>query len=172
MAACRKCKGVNDGRFLICQVCRDKSNAYKKTHKAACKLMVRLWKRRNWDRRMVCHSKDSDRKANRLPEDMSTYVNSPYLKRLRIAQQNSCAYCDIEMQTENRKWHDGLTLQRLNNTIGHTRANCILCCHSCNMHRVESGNTDFLAEKRAIVYFDKLLRGGYSVLKERRALIM
>jgi len=164
---CKKCKRSNNSEFLTCQTCRDKSNQYKKENKEACKVLVKLWKQRNWDRRIVCHSRDSDRDSNRLPADMSTFVTPSYLRRLREAQQNECAYCAIYLQTRNRKEHDGLTLQRMNNTIGHTRANCILSCHSCNMHRVESMNEEFLAEKKARVYFDKLVRGGYSTLNVR-----
>ena len=129
--------------------------------------MVKLWKQKNWHRRVCCHAMDNDRKADRLPEDMSEYVTPNYVKNLRLYQENQCAYCDIDMQTENRKAPDGLTLQRMANGVGHTKANCLIACFSCNVHRVESGNTDFLDEKRRTVYFEKLLRSGYAKMTKR-----
>ena len=172
MRTCKRCKKTNDGDHLTCSVCRAKSNEYKRNNKSACALMVKLWKQRNWHRRMCSHAVDNDRKMSRLPADMSGYVSPEYVKRLREYQQNQCAYCDINMQTENRKAPDGLTLQRMANNIGHTKANCLLACSSCNVHRVESGNSDFLDEKRRIVFFEKLMRDGYAKLTHRRPALL
>ena len=167
--ACKRCKKPTDCAYLTCSVCRCKSREYKEKNKAACAIVVKLWKQRNWHRRVCCHAMDNDRKADRLPSDMSEYVNPPYVKSLRVYQENQCAYCDIDMQVENRKEHDGLTLQRMAKGIGHTKANCLLACFSCNVHRVESGNSDFLDEKRRIVYFEKLMNEGYAKLTNRRS---
>lgn len=137
-------------------------------NKKTTALLLKLWKQRNWDRRMVCHSKEGDAKRGRLPADMATYVNPQYLRTLRDTQSNQCPYCTVKMQTENRKAPDGLTLQRLDNRLGHTRANCLLACHQCNVRRVENNkNETYLRDKRNRLYFERLLASGYARQENR-----
>jgi hypothetical protein len=141
---------------------QDKRRVYNEKNKEHIRVVNRRWKQRNWSRRMVCHSRGSDVIYGRLPADMSNYIDPNYLQRLRTAQGNRCPFCTVDMQTENRKHSDGLTIQRLNNTIGHTKANCLLSCFQCNCKRVETGcNDDYLQFKRGRLYFERLLEEGY-----------
>ena len=143
-------------------IIQDKRRAYNEKNKEHIRIMNKLWKQRNWSRRMVCHSRGSDIIYGRLPADMSNYIDPNYLQRLRTAQDNRCSFCTVDMQTENRKHSDGLTIQRLNNAIGHTKPNCLLSCFQCNCKRVETGcNDEYLQFKRGRLNFDRLLEEGY-----------
>jgi hypothetical protein len=172
MNTCSRCKKEHTDTLKTCFNCRVHCRAYKKENKAACAIVLKLWKQKNWARRMVCHAMDNDRKRDRLPADMTLFVTPNYLQRLREHQENECAYCGIEMQTLNRKLHDGLTIQRLDNEKGHELANSILACFSCNCHRVERCNEAFLEEKRRTVCFDKLVRSGYQILTQRKSTLV
>ena len=167
MQTCSRCKKDHRELLKTCLKCRTDAKEWKNKNKTACALVLRLWKQKNWARRMVCHAMETDTKRNRLPHDMTLFVEPTYLERLRLHQHNECAYCGIEMQTQNRKLPDGLTLQRLNNAKGHTTANCILACFECNCRRVERCNKAFLDEKKRNVYFHKLVRGGYQTQHKR-----
>jgi hypothetical protein len=51
---------------------------------------------------------------------------------LRRVQHDYCAFCGEKMQTQKRKRRNGLTIDRLDSTKGHTRENCVLSCWDCN----------------------------------------
>lgn len=51
---------------------------------------------------------------------------------LRRVQHDYCAFCGEKMQTQKRKRLNGLTIDRLDSTKGHTRENCVLSCWDCN----------------------------------------
>ena len=52
--------------------------------------------------------------------------------RMRLDQKDICLYCNTPMQIENRTENDGLTIERRDPTLGHTRENCVLTCWECN----------------------------------------
>ena len=66
------------------------------------------------------------------------FIDREFLKRMRKDQNNLCHYCKIIMQSEHRREHDGLTVQRLDNNIAHVKTNCVLACYKCNCHRFEN----------------------------------
>ena len=135
---------------------------YNERNKEHIQAVNRLWKQRNWARRMVCHSRGSDIIYGRLPANMDNYITPQYLQRLRAVQDNQCAFCTVDMQAENRKHPDGLTIQRLDNAVGHTMPNSLLSCFQCNCRRVETGcNDEYLQFKRARLCFERLLKEGY-----------
>ena len=159
---CSRCKGVLETNYQSCSNCLRLQREYKHTNREHIKVVNKTWKRVNWAKRMVCHSRGSDVIYGRLPADMSNYIDPQYLHKLRTAQNNRCAFCTIDMQTDNRKHSDGLTIQRLDNTIGHTKPNCLLSCAQCNCKRVETGcSDDYLKFKRGRLYFERLLEDGY-----------
>ena len=171
MARCARCKRLHETLFAACPVCLKRVRDWKSENAAKNRIANREWKNRNWARRIVAHSRDSDRNKNRMPAD-DEFITIPFLLESRDRQDNMCCYCTIDMQVFNRKLHNGLTVQRHDNNIGHTRANCSLVCHQCNCRRVETGcNEDYVRETRARLYFERLIRDGYSLLNNRCAKI-
>ena len=99
---------------------------------------------------MVRHAKWCDKNYNRT--STAAYITPDFLERLRKVQKSRCTYCTIPMQSENRMLPDGLTIQRLDNSLPHSKNNCILACFKCNLQRVEKGNKeDYIRLKRAFV---------------------
>ena len=142
---CKRCKSTKEPDFFVqdgtcfkqCNPCRKSRYEYIHQRGGLEKKQVRdktfeesLW---YMPARMVHHSKEADRKAHRMPDDMSTYVTQEYIQLLWSMQEGKCIYCSCEMETMNRKASNGCTIQRLDDTVAHTEDNVVLCCHSCNM---------------------------------------
>ena len=110
------------------------------------------------------------RSRKRLPPP-EEFITEQFLEQARVSQLNRCASCSIDMQVYNRKLPSGLTIQRKNNGVGHSKSNCCLMCHRCNVRRVESGlNKDYVRETRAKLYFERLINDGYAKLDQRECL--
>ena len=87
-----------------------------------------------WPRRIVSHSKYSDRRQER-PIIESEYIDEEFLKNRNKKQKGRCFYCKFQMQKYDRKAHDGLTCERLDMNQPHTKTNVVLCCSSCNCRK-------------------------------------
>jgi hypothetical protein len=70
-------------------------------------------------------------------------------------QELKCRYCFNEMllnyvsrrDRETRQW----TLDRINNDLGHTDANCHLACLKCNLQRRRTSDDAFLFTKQLVI---------------------
>jgi hypothetical protein len=165
---CVRCRRIRDSQYQSCSSCLHAQREYKKRNKEHIKIVNRAWKSEHWPKRIVSHSLDSDRKYNRVSSEMGKYITPQFLVRLRELQNNLCSFCGIEMQTFNRKLHDGLTVQRVDNTQPHVQSVCQLACHSCNCHRVEGGNENYLELKKGQVYLNELIQNGYQNCSDMR----
>ena len=63
---------------------------------------------------------------------LETYVTKEDLLALWERSQN-CHYCKCVMQFEDGRKKDGATIERLDNTLAHTKENCVLACRDCNL---------------------------------------
>ena len=88
---------------------------------------------RNWAGNIVSGSRSSDKAKDRF--ESQGFLTKEFVLNQRVVQNNKCFYCNKEMQIKNRQLSDGLTIERLNNRIGHTMSNCVLACYKCNMAR-------------------------------------
>ena len=167
MPNCTKCPRVHDTEFRCCPHCRESCREWKRNNVDKNRITSRNWKTKFWARRIISHSYDGDRSAMRLPNDMDDFIDETYLELSRGYQKNRCYYCTVDMQTYNRRLADGLTAQRLDNTIGHTKDNVRLACRECNTRRVESCNNGYLNHKINAVYFNRLIQNGYADQSER-----
>ena len=80
-------------------------------------------------KRMISHSRHADKKFNRY--DADNFIDKCFLEGLFEDSQN-CHYCDIPF-TYNERIGTLVTIERLNNNIGHIKSNCVLACWDCNM---------------------------------------
>lgn len=120
--------------YKRCNICRATEKAWSAclhtNHKSVCKICndpiyitIRLW---------IMHSKQSDIKYNRY--DRVNLIDTDFCKLL-IEDFPACWYCNCELQY--KLYQDDLaTIERLNNNIGHIKANCIVCCRKCNYSKV------------------------------------
>lgn len=79
---------------------------------------------------MIYHSRRTDRKYDRY--DANNFIDYCFLEGL-VEDHPICFYddCAVTLQYMVRA-NDMCTIERLDNSIGHTKANCVFCCLSCN----------------------------------------
>jgi hypothetical protein len=82
---------------------------------------------------MINHSKQTDKKLNIY--DADRFIDKCFLEGL-IEEYPNCYYQDCNVELQYVEYQDDLaTIERLNNTIGHIKSNCVLCCLKCNRMR-------------------------------------
>lgn len=79
---------------------------------------------------MIASTKQSDKKYNRF--DADHFIDRDFLNGL-INDQKYCYWpeCGIKLQYVTYA-NDLATIERLNNSIGHIKNNCVLACMHCN----------------------------------------
>ena len=126
-----------------CEICSKKESNYRKKTRDKRRDKERTYRIKNWSRRCCYLSKSSDLRKDR--EVGGDYITPKRLKTLRALQLNQCFYCETPMNTENRKRSDGLTIERLDNSRPHSEDNIVLCCSSCNCHKISNKQNISLA---------------------------
>ena len=56
-------------------------------------------------------------------------------------QKNKCIYCDVNMTFDfnvHSRTPTDISIQRVDNSKGHNKYNCVLCCIRCNYTRQET----------------------------------
>lgn len=96
-----------------------------------CRDYIAQYQAIRWANRAIVHSRNADANAKR-PFENHTYITPERLQFLRKLQQNKCVYCRTVMQTDNRRYPNGLTVERVNNKVAHLKDNVLLCCFRCN----------------------------------------
>ena len=143
---CIKCQMSHDTTFRKCQHCRDmnkRDQQARRKRNSSKGLPIN-----KWQLMIVRASRRSDYLKNRTSKD--EYITPDFLERLRKVMRSKCSYCRCLMQVKDRSLPDGLTIQRLDNTQPHSKNNCTLACHKCNVRRVESTDKEeFIALKKA-----------------------
>jgi hypothetical protein len=91
---------------------------------------------------MVNNSKLADIKYNRFDEEH--FITYEYVRGLITQAGDRCYYCVEPIQYIINEPKLG-TIERLDNSIGHTMGNCVIACRTCNYSKV--GNTIKLVTK-------------------------
>ena len=64
--------------------------------------------------------------------DADRFIDKCFLKGL-IEDYKQCYYGDCEVNLQYTEYQNDLaTIERLDNSIGHIKSNCVLCCMKCN----------------------------------------
>ena len=132
---CVRCGNSHDSNLRKCETCRESESVWRKKTRYRRRDNERAYKQSIYDKRIVMHSKLSDAKMNR-PIDEQSYITPYRIRTLRKLQKNKCLYCSTPMQVLNRRKPDGLTVERIQNSIPHNLNNIVLCCHQCNVRRI------------------------------------
>ena len=75
---------------------------------------------------IIHSSRISDKKKNRSCDiDFQWAIN-------QITSNPNCTYCDIPLQYLAPYLPNHATIDRKNDTLGHTKDNCVIACRSCN----------------------------------------
>jgi DNA-directed RNA polymerase subunit RPC12/RpoP len=116
---CKECLGSQ-----ICKHIMKKNICKKCMTTEECILFIK--------KRMVHNSRNGDKKYERY--DANNHIDLCFINGL-FEDYVKCPYCDVDFTYEER-CKTLITIERKDNSIGHTKANCILCCFSCNSRRV------------------------------------
>ena len=67
--------------------------------------------------------------------DADRFIDKCFLEGL-IEDYKQCYYGDCEVNLQYTEYQDDLaSIERLDNSIGHIKSNCVLCCLKCNKSR-------------------------------------
>jgi hypothetical protein len=135
---CKQCGGVSickHGRQKhLCKECDGSQICEHGRIRRQCKdCMNHEQKIEYIQKQMISHSRQGDKKHNRYDPD--NFIDKCFLEGLFEDSQN-CHYCNVEF-TYNEVCNTLVTIERLNNSIGHIKSNCVLACLNCN-HRHQS----------------------------------
>jgi hypothetical protein len=86
---------------------------------------------------MVNTSKRDDIKRGLF--DADEHVDKELLQYQFEEQEGKCFYCDVAMITHSagngKRDPDRMSIERMDNRVGHIKENCILACLKCNCQR-------------------------------------
>jgi len=132
---CRECNGVSfcahDRLRIKCIECGGVSMCSHNIQRYTCKLCSDPIK--ITIRNMISNSKQSDKKHDRY--DPVNLVDYCFLENL-LEDYSHCCYpdCNVALQIMERT-DDMATIERLDNSTGHIKSNCVICCLKCNNMR-------------------------------------
>ena len=79
-------------------------------------------------KQMISGSRSSDKEKDRYDPD--NFIDKCFLEGL-FEDSQKCHYCDVDF-TYNELCDTFVTIERLKNSIGHIKSNCVLACFHCN----------------------------------------
>ena len=114
---CKECGGSQ-----ICSHNRQKSHCKKCSDPIKVNIEQWIFKSRQYDKMRNIY--DADR-----------FIDKCFLKGL-IEDYKKCYYGDCKVNLQYTEYQDDLaTIERLDNSIGHIKSNCVLCCLKCNVSK-------------------------------------
>ena len=129
---CRECKGSqicpHNKRKPQCKECagsqicpHSRRKAYCKNCSDPIKVNIKQW---------IFGSRKHDKMRNIY--DADRFIDKCFLEGL-IEDYKQCYYGDCKVNLQYTEYQDDLaTIKRLDNSIGHIKSNCVLCCLKCN----------------------------------------
>ena len=145
---CIKCGGNRDRDLRFCSSCAVKQSKWKKNGRKKRAPKEKEYHSKRWANRMIMHSKQADKRSKRTYAE-EEYIDPDFLIERRKKRNNQCIYCDIPLQSFNRRRFNGVTVQRLDNKLAHIKENCVIACNQCNNCRMELENPESLKRMEA-----------------------
>lgn len=135
----------NNKLLKTCLNCRVAGNMYKKTHLCehekqpnncrSCYELLGVDYLLDWTiKKIVYNSRKSDIFFYRY--DPENYIDYDFVREL-VLNNPCCCYCDVVL-TYNEYALNMCSIERIDNTICHSKDNVKICCLSCNIRRVGS----------------------------------
>lgn len=132
---CRQCKGssmcIHEKFLYNCKLCNGSSICAHSKQFASCKLCndpldVTI-------KHIIDGSKCNDKKYNRFDE--CNFIDREYCEELIASSNFKCCYCMKDVQCIEYN-PDLLSIERINNLIGHVKGNVKISCLQCNMKTI------------------------------------
>ena len=130
---CKECKGSqicpHSRRKSECKECKGSQICAHNRQKAHCKkcsdpikVNIKQW---------IFNSRQYDKMNNIY--DADRFIDKCFLKGL-VEDYKQCYYRDCKVNFQYTEYQNDLaTIERLDNSIGHIKSNCVLCCFKCNL---------------------------------------
>ena len=119
---CKECKGSQ-----ICSHSRQKSHCKKCSD--PIKVNIEQW---------IFRSRQHDKMNNIY--DADRFIDRCFLKGL-VEDNQQCYYGDCKVNFQYTEYQNDLaTIERLDNSIGPIKSNCVLCCLKCNVSKKSSAH--------------------------------
>ena len=130
-AYAKKSKCEHDKERSRCKECGGVGVCEHNTRRNRCKLCSDPLK--ITIKHMISSSKQKDKKHDRY--DIVNFVDYGFVENL-IDDYTHCCYPDCNKELQIVHYQDDLaTIERLDNSIGHIKSNCVICCLKCNAMR-------------------------------------
>jgi len=119
---CKECKELGTGGSGICE--HNIQRSYCKICSDEKKITIQ---------NMIHSSKKTDKQYNRF--DPVNFIDEEFIEEL-LDKYTHCYYedCQVGLQIMTRQ-DDMATIERLDNSVGHIKSNCVICCWKCNCKR-------------------------------------
>ena len=129
---CRECKGSqicpHNKRKPQCKECAGSQICPHSRQKQTCKkcsdpvkVSIKQW---------IFSSRQYDKMRNIY--DADRFIDKCFMEGL-VEDYKQCYYGDCKVNLQYTEYQDDLaTIERLDNSIGHIKSNCVLCCLKCN----------------------------------------
>jgi len=132
---CKDCNGSSfcqhNKRKSTCKDCNGSEICQHNIRRAECKICndpiditIKM---------MIKGSKKKDKKYNRYDE--LNFIDYLFVKNLINSCNDKCYYCQCDLQYTYYNNTLG-TIERLDNTLGHIKSNCVIACRTCNVSKV------------------------------------
>ena len=132
---CRECEGSeicpHDRQRSYCKECggsqicpHNRQRSHCKKCSDPIKINIEQW---------IFNSRQYDKMNNIY--DADRFIDKCFLKGL-IEDYKQCYYGDCKVNLQYTEYRNDLaTIERLDNSIGHIKSNCVLCCLKCNVSK-------------------------------------
>ena len=132
---CKECDGISICEHSIqrshCKLCGGGHICEHNKKRSGCKLCSDPLK--ITIKNMLSASKKRDKKNDIY--DFVNFVDHSFLENL-LDDYSHCCYPDCNKELQIIHYRDDLaTIERLDNSIGHIKSNCVICCFKCNNMR-------------------------------------
>ena len=154
---CKQCGGVSfcqhGKRKAQCKQCDGSQICEHGRQKSTCKNCMNHEQKIEYiQKTMISSSRQKDKKHNKYDPD--NFIDKPFLEGLFEDYEN-CHYCDIPF-TYNELIDTFVTIERLKNSIGHIKSNCVLACWDCNKrHKSRDESDEEKSKKKKKMNFKK-----------------
>ena len=131
---CKECGGsavcIHNRQVSRCKECGGSSICIHNRVKNSCKDCMNPEEKIKYIiKTMILGSRKTDKNLDRY--DADNFIDMCFLEGL-FEDTKNCHYCHTDF-TYNNRIKTFVTIERLDNAIGHIKSNCVLACWGCNM---------------------------------------
>lgn len=150
--------------FKNCNLCRERirecANKYKEQrkqyyqdHKVQMQQQQKEYRCNSWDKRLLYNCKKTDKQLNR-PFDL----DKEWIKVMLQYQHSMCCICGDKMLLGNgNKDPKQISIDRIDNSLGHIKTNCTLVCWKCNFNKRGISYEEFNCDPECIPRYEDAL---------------